>query len=80
MNEVAYCEVEDYEMPVLPAANPANQYGKYRGSAANHNYIIENVIDTLNGHSRITTNAMDGMKVVDIIERMHAALEGTSVK
>jgi predicted dehydrogenase len=75
MNEVVYCHVKDYEMPELPEGNPANDYGHYKGSAANHVYIIENVIATLQGNSIITTNALEGMKVVDIIERMYAAVK-----
>jgi hypothetical protein len=71
MNEVVYCDIEDYEMPVLPEGNPANDYGEYKGSAANHVYIIENVIDTLKGRTNITTNALEGLKVVDIIERIY---------
>lgn len=73
MNEVEYCHVEDYEMPELPPSNPANDYGAYKGSAANHGYVIENVIDTLSGKSNITTNALEGLKVVDIIERIYEA-------
>lgn len=75
MNEVEYCEVEDYAMPELPESNPANDYGHYKGSAANHVYIIENVVDTLNGNSNITTNALEGLKVVDIIERIYKSGE-----
>ena len=71
MNEVDYCHIENYEMPVLPPANPANDYGPYKGSAANHNYIIENVVDTLKGRTTATTNALEGLKVVDIIERIY---------
>ena len=71
MNEVVYCDIEDYEMPVLPEGNPANDYGEYKGSAANHVFIIENVIDTLKGRTNITTNALEGLKVVDIIERIY---------
>ena len=71
MNEVEYCHVEGYEMPELPEASPANDYGHYKGSAANHHFIIENVIDTLKERTRATTNALEGMKVVDIIERIY---------
>lgn len=74
MNEVEYCHVKDYEMPELKASNPPNDYGQYKGSAANHVYIIENVIDVLKGRAPITTNALEGMKVVDIIERMYQAV------
>jgi predicted dehydrogenase len=73
MNEVVYCDIENYDMPVLPEGNPANDYGDYKGSAANHVFIIQNVIDTIKGRTNITTNALEGLKVVDIIERMYAA-------
>ncbi|MFT6845253.1 MAG: UDP-N-acetyl-2-amino-2-deoxyglucuronate dehydrogenase [Flavobacteriales bacterium] len=72
MNVVEYCHIKDYEMPVLAEANPANDYGPYKGSAANHNYVIENVVDTLKKRSSATTNALEGLKVVDIIERIYA--------
>lgn len=72
MNEVEICNIEGYEMPKLPPSNPANDYGPYKGSAANHNYIIENVVNTLNGKTTITTNAMEGLKVVEIIEEIYA--------
>ncbi|MDZ4824033.1 MAG: Gfo/Idh/MocA family oxidoreductase [Flavobacteriales bacterium] len=71
LNEVEYCNIADYTMPKLKAANPANDYGDYKGSAANHVYIIENVINTLKGQTNITTNALEGLKVVDIIERIY---------
>ena len=71
MNEVEYCHVKEYTMPELAPANPANDYGTYKGSAANHHYIIQNVIDTLKGRTSATTNAMEGLKVVEIIERIY---------
>ena len=71
MNEVEYCHIKDYEMPELAPTNPGNDYGAYKGSAANHHYIIENVVDVLKGRSSITTNALEGLKVVDIIERIY---------
>ncbi len=71
MNEVEVCNIADYEMPTLAESNPANDYGPYKGSAANHNYIIENVVDTLKGRNTATTNALEGLKVVEIIERIY---------
>lgn len=72
MNQVEYCHIKDYQMPELPEASPANDYGHYKGSAANHHFIIENVVDTLQGKTTITTNALEGLKVVDIIQRIYA--------
>lgn len=71
MEKVEYCDIENYEMPILPPSNPPNDYGNYKGSAANHHYIIENVVNVLNDKATITTNALEGMKVVDIIERIY---------
>ncbi|MFN3405786.1 MAG: Gfo/Idh/MocA family protein [Cytophagaceae bacterium] len=71
MNEVEYCHIKDYTMPVLPPSNPPNDYGTYKGSAANHHFIIENVVNTLRGHATATTNALEGLKVVEIIERIY---------
>jgi predicted dehydrogenase len=72
MNTVEYCHVKNYTMPELPPSNPAYDYGNYKGSAANHHFIFENVIDTLKGRTSATTNATEGLKVVGIIERIYA--------
>ena len=72
MEKVEYCHIDGYEMPELPPANPPNDYGPYKGSAANHHYIFENVIETLSGQGTITTNGLEGLKVVEIIERVYS--------
>jgi len=71
MDKVEYCHVKNYLMPVLAPTNPGNDYGAYKGSAQNHNFVIENVIDVLNKRGEITTNALEGLKVVEIIERIY---------
>ena len=73
MNEVEYCHVKDYEMPELAPTNPGNDYGAYKGSAQNHHYVIDNVVNVLKNKvgEKITTNACEGYKVVDIIERIY---------
>jgi predicted dehydrogenase len=72
MNEVEYCHIKDYTMPELEETNPPNDYGPYKGSAANHHFVIENVVDTLQGQTTATTNALEGLKVVEIIERIYS--------
>jgi predicted dehydrogenase len=72
MDKVEVCHIKDYTMPTLGDTAPANDYGSYKGSANNHHFMIQNVIDTLTGKNTITTNAMEGMKVVDIIERIYS--------
>ena len=71
MNEIEYCNIEDYTMPELAPSNPPNDYGPYKGSAANHHYIIQNVVDTLRGENVATTNVLEGLKVVEIIEEIY---------
>ncbi|MEQ9265699.1 MAG: Gfo/Idh/MocA family oxidoreductase [Balneolaceae bacterium] len=73
MNEIEYCHIDGYDAPDLPETNPPNDYGPYKGSAANHHFVIENVVNTLNNNEEITATAFDGMKVVSIIERIYKA-------
>lgn len=80
MNEVEYCHIQDYEMPLLPPTNAPNDYGPFKGSAANHHYVIENVVNTLAGTDTITANALEGLKVVDIIERIYEGRNLVSLK
>ncbi|ALW87344.1 oxidoreductase [Hymenobacter sedentarius] len=72
MDKVEYCHLRDYTLPPLPPTNPANDYGPYQGSAANHVQVIENVVETVLQRSCATTNAQEGLKVVEIIERIYA--------
>ena len=72
MNDVTYCHIKDYVMPELSPSNPPNDYGLYKGSAQNHHYVIENVVEKLTDKGTITTNVLEGLKVVDIIERIYA--------
>lgn len=72
MNEVVYCHIKDYEMPELAPSNPPNDYGLYKGSAQNHHYVIQNVVEKLSDKGTITTNVLEGLKVVEIIERIYA--------
>jgi len=72
MDQVEYCHLRDYTLPPLPPTNPANDYGPYQGSAANHVQVIENVVATVQRRSHATTNALEGLKVVEIIERIYA--------
>ena len=71
MNSVEYCDIRNYTLPDLKPCLPANNYGNYTGSAANHQFVFENVIATLRQQSTATTNAQDGLKVVEMIERMY---------
>ena len=80
MDQIEVCNIKDYKMPELADTNPANDYGSYKGSANNHHNVIENVVETLQGKNKISTNALEGLKVVDIIERIYALRPETVLK
>ncbi len=80
MDQIEVCNIKDYAMPKLAETNPANDYGAYKGSANNHHSVIENVVNTLRGKNKISTNALEGLKVVDIIERIYALRPKTVIK
>lgn len=80
MEKVLHCEIKDYEMPILATTNPPNDYGEYKGSAANHEYVINNAIQTLLGNESIKTPALEGLKVVDIIERIYESRDLKKLK
>ena len=73
MDKVDYCHIKDYTMPELQPTNPGNDYGAYKGSAQNHHLVIRNVVNVLSNtpSTAITTNILEGMKVIDIIERIY---------
>ena len=72
MNEVVHCHIQDYTLPELAPTNPPNDYGTYKGSAANHHYVIENIVEVLANDGKMTTSAIDGLEVVKIITAVYS--------
>jgi predicted dehydrogenase len=72
METVEACQIMNYTMPELAPTNPPNDYGSYTGSAANHHYIIQNLVDVLLHGKNIATTAEEGLQVVDVIGRIYA--------
>ncbi len=72
MDQVQVCKVENYHLPELSPTLPANDYGTYKGSAANHHHIYQNVVSVLRGREQVDIPARDGRKVVEIIEKIYA--------
>lgn len=70
LNELEYQNIEDFEIVDLPKGNPPNMYGQYIGSMSNHAQVYENVIDVLNNGGVIATNGFEGLKTVEIIDKI----------
>lgn len=73
LNELEYQMIEGYEIKDLPAGNPPNNYGQYYGSMSNHDKVYENVIDVLSNGGIIATNGFEGLKTVEIIDKIYSA-------
>lgn len=71
LNELEYQNIEGYEITGLPAGNPPNNYGHYVGSMSNHDKVYQNLVDVLQNNGSIATNGYEGMKTVEIIERIY---------
>jgi len=71
MNEIRYCHIRNYQLPELPPSPEPNLYPGYQGSASNHHYVIQNVMDTLEGNSQPDTPISEGISVVEIIENVY---------
>lgn len=71
LNTIEYQHIKDVQLPEINIVAKSNDYGKYQGSMSNHDKIIANVINTLQGKETIMTNATEGKHVVNIIEMMY---------
>jgi predicted dehydrogenase len=75
LNELVYQQIESYVISNLPAGNKANEYGSYQGSMSNHDKVYKNLVDVINNNAAMAAGSRDGLKTVEIIERIYAAAE-----
>lgn len=75
MNNIEYCHVNATEKPILSETQLMNNYGAYKGSASNHQFVIDNVIATLKGDETPDVLLADGVKVVEIINNIYCKRE-----
>jgi UDP-N-acetyl-2-amino-2-deoxyglucuronate dehydrogenase len=75
LNELEYQDIEGFEIKDLPPGNPPNNYGKYIGSMSNHDKVYANVVEVLTGAGTIATNGFEGLKTVEIIDKIYAAAQ-----
>jgi predicted dehydrogenase len=71
LNELEYQSLEGSPITNLSPGNPPNNYGQYFGSMSNHDKVYKNLIDVLNGKGIIATSGMEGLKTVEIIEKIY---------
>lgn len=71
LNELEYQCIDGFEIKNLPEGNTANNYGQYQGSMSNHDRVYENLIDVLKNGGAIATNSFEGLKTVEIIDKIY---------
>jgi UDP-N-acetyl-2-amino-2-deoxyglucuronate dehydrogenase len=73
LNELEYQNIKDFKITDLPEGNPPNNYGQYSGSMSNHDKVYENVVDVLLNKGTIGTNGFEGLKTVEIIDKIYSS-------
>lgn len=73
LNELEYQNIKDYKIENLPEGNKPNNYGSYQGSMSNHDKVYENLINVLTHNAAISTSAFEGLKTVEIIDKIYTA-------
>lgn len=75
LNEIEYHNVQGLELSELPVGRPPNEYGEYQGSMSNHEDVYTNVSDVLIAGGKISVTGIEGLKTVEIIEKIYKAAE-----
>jgi UDP-N-acetyl-2-amino-2-deoxyglucuronate dehydrogenase len=73
LNELEYQNIKDFKIENLPEGNKPNNYGNYLGSMSNHDKIYKNLIEVLTTGASIATSGFEGLKTVEIIDRIYNA-------
>jgi UDP-N-acetyl-2-amino-2-deoxyglucuronate dehydrogenase len=73
LNELEYQLIENIEIGNLEKGNAANDYGTYRGSMSNHDKVYQHVADVILNNIPNQFNGLDGLKTVEIIEKIYKA-------
>lgn len=71
MNCLEYCQINGTEQPILDENTLVNDYGGYKGSASNHQQVIDNVVGVLNGLEMPDVSLEEGIRVVESISQIY---------
>ncbi len=75
LNELEYQQISGIIIDDLPLGNKANNYGFYEGSMSNHDKVYKNLADVLQNNAPIAAGSFDGLKTVQIIEKIYLAAQ-----
>ena len=78
LNALEYQCIEGYEITNVAVSAPANDYGFYQGSMSNHDKVYQNVLNVLMDNHEIATSGLEGLKTVEVIERIYSQANSSS--
>ena len=73
LNELEYQRIDNYKIERVKSSSGANDYGTYQGSMSNHDQVYKNLVNVLRGNEEAATVGYEGLKTVEIIEKIHAS-------
>jgi predicted dehydrogenase len=75
LNEIEYENIKNMDRSQLRPGRTANDYGEYQGSMSNHEDVYANVVSVLRGDGSMSTVGFEGLKTVEIIDKIYRAAE-----
>jgi len=75
LNKLEYQLINDDVIADLPEGNKPNDYGYYQGSMSNHDKVYQNLVDVIQNNAAMAASSYEGLKTVQIIEKIYAATE-----
>jgi len=75
LNTLEYLRMEGDPSVILPPGNPVNSYGAYEGSMSNHDKMYGHVVDVLTKGAVTRFSGHEGLKTVEIIEKIYQAVK-----
>ena len=78
LNELEYQDIAGHTITGLQESTGANDYGTYKGSMSNHDKVYENLVDVFRGDEQAAAVGYEGLKTVEIIEKIHDAVEAAA--
>jgi UDP-N-acetyl-2-amino-2-deoxyglucuronate dehydrogenase len=80
LNTIEYQKFDNYHLTKITETGEANDYGTYKGSMSNHDKVYANLVDTLQNGAQFYANTFEGLKTVELIERIYRAAKEESIK
>jgi UDP-N-acetyl-2-amino-2-deoxyglucuronate dehydrogenase len=73
LNTIEYQQFAGYQLESVTSSTAANDYGAYKGSMSNHDQVYQNLVETLQHKKLFYVDPWEGLKTVEIIERIYKA-------